>query len=129
MTCNTEIGNMEIGRAYGFFKCTTKADEIESLILKIRKTAEIPEGVNFYLFEDINRVKEDLPSMDPEMFSYLSEFDYVLKTEYVGVSNRKTADETLLILNQTYQSDLFTEGEDFYGEIVFEENGEYVLSE
>ncbi len=52
---------------------------------------------------------------------------YAVVATYLEATNKQTADELAAVLNQAYQSQLYQEGEQFRGEIFYEEGGEYAL--
>ena len=53
--------------------------------------------------------------------------NYMLQATYPNRTNKETAEELAVILNQFYQSPLYKDKEEFRGEIIYEENGEYVF--
>ncbi len=54
---------------------------------------------------------------------------YVMEATYPNSTNKQTADEVASVLNQAYQSPLYQEGEQFKGEIFYEQSGEYLFRE
>lgn len=55
--------------------------------------------------------------------------NYLLQASYLNGTNKTTVDEVASVVDQMYQSPLYSEGESFIGEIIYEEEGEYVSRE
>lgn len=115
----------KIGKAYGFFDCSAAKEEIEELLPRIRNYAQTPSDLKHYLVEGMDNLG-DVPDSISE-FGNKYGFRYALKAELTDASNRDTANEVGHILNQTYQSPLFKEGDPFRGEVVHEDNGKLVF--
>ncbi len=113
-----------IGRAYGFFDCKASKAEIEGVMPAIRKYASTPQKVDISIYDDMSRIQGDQYLMG---IAKKAGMKYAMEVSYPDADNRKTADEAAAVLNQAYQTPLFDEGEPFRGEIVFEENGNYVF--
>ena len=54
---------------------------------------------------------------------------YLMEATNPNTTNHQTADEVASILNQAYQSLLYQEGEQFRGEVVYQEKGRYLFRE
>ena len=52
-----------------------------------------------------------------------------MEATYPNATNHQTADEVASVLNQAYQSPLYQKGEQFRGEVVYNERGRYVFRE
>lgn len=115
----------KIGKAYGFFDCEASKEDIEGLLPTIRDYAKVPSELKHYLVEGMENLG-DVPDSVYE-FGNKHGFKYALRAELPGASNRDTASEVGHILNQTYQSPLFKEGDSFRGEVVHEDGGNLVF--
>lgn len=117
-----------MGIAYGFFDCNASKSEIESELPTIRELAQTPSGLELTLIEGVENLKCDSKLRPIVEEAKKAGLKYVLEARYKG-SSKEIAHEVKDILIQAYQSLLFQEGEDFCGEVAFEENGKYVVLE
>ncbi len=128
--CRKSPYNASKGKAYAFFNCTASKETIEAELLTIRSFVQTPSELELKLIEGVDNLKGDsqLTSLAKEAKDAGN--NYVLEATYAGATNRKTADETVTILNLAYQTpSLYQEGEQFCGEIAYEDNGSYIFSE
>jgi hypothetical protein len=115
-----------VGEAYAFFDCTASKEEIEKEIPTIRNLTQTPNELELYLTEGTNSLKEDIKLRQIVGEAREAGIKYVMKANYPTGTNRQTADELAGILNQTYQSPLFEEGEEFRGGIFYKKKGQYI---
>ena len=94
---------------------------------KIREFAQTPSEVHLSLFDDIDKITGDSDLKSIAKDAKNSGIKYALEATFPGATNRVTADEVAGILNQTYQTQLYDEGEPFSGEVVFKEKGKYLF--
>jgi len=118
-----------IGKAYGFFKCSASKEAIELEMPTIRKLAETPSNLELSLTEGMNNVKGDDKLVSLAQEAKKIGLNYMLEATYPNSGNKNAADEVAIILNQAYQSHLYKKEEPFYGDIIYKENGEYVFAE
>jgi len=118
-----------VGKAYGFFYCRASKHEIEERLPRIRLNASTPSELELSLTEGVENLRGESELMALAQQAKQSGNNYVFEAIYPGFSNRKTAGELGDILNETYQSPLYEEGEPFRGGTVFKENGKYVFRE
>lgn len=116
----------KVGKAYGFFDCNAPREEIEAELPTIRDIVKTPSKLEL-LLNDIKNLRGEAGLMAISKEAQESRIRYVLEATYPDASNRETADEVAAILNQAYQSPLYTDGEQFSGEVVFKEKGKYVF--
>jgi hypothetical protein len=119
---------MATGKAYGLFDCSASKEEIER---------ELPH------IKDYTKTASDLCLMemgelrDPDAVQIAEEIntgygmkaiptEYVLRATHPDTTNTGAAWELGDILNQAYQSPLFSEGEPFAGEVVYKEGEVYI---
>lgn len=119
----------KIGEAYAFFNCNATKQEIEQEIPFIRKLVKTPGELELSLTEGMDQIKGD-----PKLLAIAKEakeagIRYFMEATLPNATNRATADELSSVLNQAYQSPLYQSGEQFRGEIVYKEKGEYVSRE
>ncbi len=126
---------MGTGRAYGFFDCTAKNEEIKAVLPTVRDLAQNPSKLELSLSEGVGHsyglVNRAEANINQDILSIAQEAEqagisHLMRASLPNASNRETAEELSAVLNQTYQSLLYQEGEDFRGETFFEENGQYV---
>ena len=116
----------QVGNAYGFFNCKASKTEIEAELPMIRDFSQTPSVLELSLTEDI---KGDPILTAIARVAKKAGIKYVIEATYPSATNKATADELATILDQTYQSPLYQEGEQFRGEIVYEEHGEFAIRE
>ena len=125
---NEQIEVNQMGQAYGFFSCNATKDMIEAQLPAIRKLTQTPSDLELWLTESI-----DNPELPEDLLPIAQEaagegLRYVLQATYSKATNEKTADYLVNLLNQTYQSPLYQEGETFEGGIVYKgDNNKYVF--
>ncbi len=101
---------------------------IEAQLPAIRKLTQTPSDLELWLTESI-----DNPELPEDLLPIAQEaagegLRYVLQATYSKATNEKTADYLVNLLNQTYQSPLYQEGETFEGGIVYKgDNNKYVF--
>lgn len=116
-----------MGTAYGIFKCNAEKEKIENEFSTIRGLVQTPREMELYLSEGMDSLKDDIDLTSVAGEARESGMRYVLKAEYPRATNRKTADETAAILNQLYNTSLYSEGEKFSGGIVYKKGRAYVF--
>ncbi|MFH1638627.1 MAG: hypothetical protein ABIB71_09435 [Candidatus Woesearchaeota archaeon] len=116
------------GKAYGFFACKASKEEIESELPDIQKFAKTPSGLELSV-ECVGNLKGDNDFMAVARDAKDAGLNYVLEATYQGATNKETAYQLVTPLTLTYQSELYQKGEDFQGDIVYEENGQYKFQE
>lgn len=114
----------EVGKAYGFFDCNATKKEIEKEIPFIRDFVNTPNLLELLLTEDVNLSEVD---SDLLLISKEANMKYVIEATYPNATNKQTADELSVILNQAYHSPLYKKGERFRGEITYKGNGGYLF--
>ena len=136
---------MKTGKAYAFFNCRASKIEIEAELPTIKKLAQTPSRLEISLNEGFNKLKydQDLLKFIKQNKVYpifsskeimtkakpikMMDLRYVVEAKYPNATNKATADELTMILNQAYQSPLYQDKEKFVGEIVYKEEGRYVF--
>ncbi len=118
-----------MGKAYGFFECRASKEAIELEIPTIRRLVKTPSKLELSLIEGMENVRGDSRLISLAKAAKEQGINYLLDATYPDATNRETADELSAILNQAYQSPLYGKREPFMGEIIYEENGEYVFRE
>ena len=118
----------ETGKAYAFFNCNASLEEISELMPQIREVAKTPGKLELDLTEDGNSLKEGDEKLS-ELLSQAKEVgrQYVIDATLPEATNEQTANELSHLLNTAYNSSLYQEKEDFYGDIVYEKGGEYLF--
>ena len=124
-----------IGKAYGVFDCQASTEEIESVlesvVSSLRDDVPVLSNLELTMVEEL----ENLTLKGDNNLKYFAQkakeagFDYIFEVTYEGVTNKETAPEVEAILNQAYQSSLFSKEEPFIADIFYEENGEYVFKD
>lgn len=117
------------GKAYGFFDCSATKEEIEGEIPFIRDAVKTPNQLELVLTEGMDTLMGDSVLLSIAQDAKKAGIKYVMEATYSNATNKQTADELSAILNQAYQSPLYQKGEKFRGEIVYQENGEYLFRE
>src|SRR3989344_1537971 len=117
-----------VGEAYAFFNCKASKAEIERELPTIRWLAQTSNNLEIYLMEGrvSLRVNEDSELGQIADEAKKANIRYAMQANCPNLTNRQTADELSGILNQTYQSPLFGEREEFNGTILYKENGRYI---
>lgn len=119
----------DAGKAYAFFDCGASKKDIETELPTIRRLAQTPDILGLSLMEGMDKLQGE-----PELLSIAEEASkagirYVMEATYRNATNRETADELSVVLNQAYQTPLYQRQEQFRGEIVYKERGRYVFRE
>jgi len=125
----TKEGLKPVGRAYGFFDCDASKAAIEAELPHLRHMAQTPNQLELSLTEGVGTLQVDSALRAIIQQSEYPPYRFALQARYEGATNRETADQLNSILNQAYQSPLYQKGEPFRGDIVYEENGDYLLYE
>jgi len=115
------------GKAYGFFYCNASKEAIESELPTIRKLVKTPSKLELSLTEGMDNLKGTSKLTALAQEAKQDGINYILEATYSDASNKQTADEVANILNQTYQSPLYKDKEQFRGAVVYENKGEYVF--
>lgn len=115
------------GKAYGFINCSASREQIEAELPTIRELVETPSSLEISITDDLRNVKGDKKLTALAQEANRARLNYMFQAEYPNRNNEEAADELAAILNQAYQSPLYTEGKQFTGAIVYEKNGRYVF--
>ena len=110
------------GRAYAFFNCQTPKHIIKKFLPTIRKMQNVPPLVEIFLYDGPGKLRDKVAA-ELVKDANASGIRYAMKAIYPGASNFAAAEELKAIVNQSYQSPLFEEGEPFRGQIFYNENG------
>src|SRR3989344_1924819 len=102
---------METGKAYGFFYCDAAKEAIELELPTIRNFAQTPSKLELALIEGVEKVSGDTKLTALAQQAKQEGMRYVLEATYKGATNKATANELTDILNHTYQSPLYQQGE------------------
>lgn len=113
------------GSAVAFFNCRHGAREIGSLLPKIREFAQVPPLVELTLTEGPENVRGERKLTELANEAKKAGMQYVMEAKYPGASNRQTAEELGAVMNQTYQSPLYVDGEEFRAAVFYKAFGEY----
>ena len=116
-------------KAYGFFNCNASKETIEAELPAIRTLVKTPSELELKLIEGTENLKGDSQLMSLAKEAKDSGIKYVLEATYTGATNKQTANETAAVLNQAYQSPLYKKGEQFCGDIIYKDNGNYNFME
>ena len=130
------------GTAYAFFDCNASRKEVEDeLVTKVRPYAEVPSELELTLTEDTDNLREDAEAMKaleaakgyslgrlPENMreSTPVSYRYALRAKLPNATNQSAADKLNRIMILMYGKRLYPQKEEFFGEIVYEQNGRYV---
>ncbi|MEK6915534.1 MAG: hypothetical protein AABW89_03270 [Nanoarchaeota archaeon] len=117
------------GEAYAFFYCGASKTAIEGEIPLIRKVVGTPSALELSLTEGMDNVEGNDGLRSLALEAKQSGINYMFKARLPNRTNRETADEIALVINQAYQSPLYNADGPFNREIVYEENGTYVFRE
>ena len=115
------------GEAYAFFNCNASIQEIEGELPAIREAVGTPSELELSLTQGTDKVTGDEKLIALAQEAKESGINYTLRAEYYGGTNTQAADELASVINQAYQSQLYRANEPFSGQIVHEENGNYVF--
>ncbi len=120
-----------MGKAYGFFRCNTGREAIEIELKSIRQVAKIPSELELHLVEGLRNFQFEYPDLLEIVEKFKdTNINYVLEASLpIAFSNKKAAFELSDILNQAYQSPLYKEGEKFFGEVLYKDEGQYLVFE
>ncbi len=117
------------GEAYAFFDCNASKKQIEAELPTIRECVKTPSNLELSLIEGVENLRGDKKLTAVAKKAIDSGMKYVLEARYEGATNKQTADEVAAILNQAYQSPLYSDKEEFRGGIVYQDRGRYVFRE
>ncbi len=115
------------GRAYGFFYCSAPPQAVQQELPAIRGLAQTPSPLELSLTDvksaSLGNKKLDALAREADHAG----LNYVLQATYPGHTNKTAADEVATVLNQAYQSPLYTKNEPFKGAVVYQEKGRPVF--
>lgn len=129
------------GRAYAFFDCDASKADVEDEIVKARYYAETPSNLELSLTEGEENLNGDadfinaLAAAKKSSLSRLPKsqrednpvsYRYALKAKLADETNLATANKLKNIMNLLYGKKLYTQGEEFFGEIVYQRGDRYV---
>lgn len=118
-----------MGQAYAFFDGKATIEDIKAELPTIRSVVRTPSELELSLDENDGSIQGDSGLMEIAQSAREENLKYVMRADHPNATNKATAKEVGAILNQAYQSPLYQEGEPFRGEVVYEDNGEYVFIE
>lgn len=119
------IGRMP-GLAYAFFDCDAAKEDIEGGLPTLREFAQTPNELELTLKEEI-APKDFIGDL-----KYIAKdakragIRYQIQAKLPGYDNKRAADEVADILNQAYQSPLYSDKEQFRGKVFYEQSGRYI---
>lgn len=116
------------GKAYAFFYCKASKEQIEETLPAIRECAQTPSDLELTLSEGFDDLGGDKELMTLAQKADYYGNNYVLEAKSAS-TNEAAANELADILNQAYQSPLYSDGEAFSGGIVYQDKGRYVFRE
>jgi hypothetical protein len=117
------------GKAYAFFNCNRSQQEIEAELPMIRDLTKTSKNLELTLTEGVTDIKGDKKLMEVAKEAQAQGMRYCLQAELPKKDNQETAQALSGILNQAYQSQLYTEGECFSGGIVYKKRSRYQFLE
>ena len=116
--------------AYAFFDCGATKKRVSRELSYIKKLVGMPVDLKLILTEGVHPESFN----DPELREIAREaksagIRYTMKTTYQGnkYNNKSVADMASIILNQAYQSSLYSKDEPFIGMIVYKGNNSHYL--
>ncbi len=115
-----------MGKAYGFFGCSASKQAIEAELPKIRSLAQTPSALELTLTEEVDHITGDPTLVHLAHTAKKNGSNYYIEATCDETTNRETAEELGMILNQAYKSPLYTKNEPFRGDVVYQENGHYL---
>lgn len=115
------------GEAYAFFDCKASKKQIEAELPTIRECVKTPSNLELSLIEGVENLKGDKKLVAVAKKAKESGMRYVLEARYGGATNKQAADEVASVMNQAYNSPLYSDKEEFRGGIVYQDRGRYVF--
>lgn len=115
------------GKAYAFFDCRASKEKIEEELHFIRDAVQTPRKLELSLTEDVSQLILDADLSEIAREAKEANIKYAMEATYPNATNKQTADELTSLLNQAYQSLLFDRGEQFRGQVVYEDSGRYLF--
>lgn len=114
-------------KVYGFFDCAASEQEVEAELHTIRECLNMPPHLEYSLIKDMDNLEGDdgLNALVEE--AKKEDINYVFEVTNHGGTIEYTAGVVASILNQAYNSPLYKEKAPFRGEIICEENGDYLF--
>ncbi len=119
---------IRVGEAYAAFDCRASKNAIESEMGFIRRLVMTPEELELH-FEATNSPRGNTKLKQLANEARQEGLGYLIEGNYPTATNARTADELAAVLNQAYQSPLYQTGEEFRGNIIYKEKGQYVFRE
>jgi hypothetical protein len=113
------------GKAYAFFNAYASKSQIEAELPLIRQLARTPKNLELTLIEGVEDLRGDKQIRDIAKEAKDCGIRYVIQARCPKKDNKETADEIAAVLNQAYQSPLYSKDEDFYGKILYRKNSQY----
>lgn len=118
------------GKAYAFFDCSASKNEIEAELPTVRRLAQTPNQLEISLTEEFDKLKGDWGLVSLNSIAKHAKkmgLRYLMEATYPNATNKATADELAIILNQAYQSPLSQNKEPFRGEIIYKGKIRYIF--
>lgn len=120
---------MTIGKAYGLFNCRASKEEIEAELPSARNATQTPADLELRLSDDLDDIDGDRNLKTILEEAKKAGIRFALEATLPDGSNRDTANELSAVLDNTYKSKLYSKGEPFTGQVIYEENGTYQYAE
>lgn len=108
--------------AYALFKCDASLDDIVSALPDIRSAVNTPSTMEISVTEGIERVKE-IPGLEEVARKAKDvDFNYFIEAYDSNLSNENVANELTAVQNQSYQSPLYQDGDDYIGQVFYKKD-------
>ena len=117
---------MAIGKAYGFFGCSKKRQDIEIELPLVRQLTQTPSELELLLLEELGSYADAVLSGFAQEAKQNGS-NFILSATYPAATNKQAADELADLFVNLSRSSLYEGGESFYGDIVYEEAGRYLV--
>ncbi|MBS3089530.1 hypothetical protein J4461_01455 [Candidatus Pacearchaeota archaeon] len=119
-----------IGEAYAFFYCDASKEEIEQELPAIREMTRTPSELELSLTNDLDSIKGDEKLNSIVEQAKDAGRNYVLQARYPNETNYNASFELGAILINAYNSSLWKEGEEYFGEVVYKmDDGDYYIED
>jgi hypothetical protein len=117
------------GKAYAFFNCNRKVEDIEAELPTIRRLVKTPKNLELTLIDGTENLKGDKELMALANEARSQGIRYLLQAKAPKLDNKHTAYALTRILNQAYQSPLYEDREAFSGAVVYRDRSKYKFME
>ena len=121
---------MTTGKAYAIFDCKQPLEAIKNELPTVKRLVEAPSELELNLME----AKLLRSNADDRLKTIIAKgikagCKYAIEATQPGAPNKVVAAELGQVVNQLYQTSLYSIEEPFIGDIVYEEGGKYVFRE